>query len=61
MPKYQVMVTRDVTETAVFYVEADNEDAADEKALKITKEGEGKFEIDLCNAKPYVTGCEEVK
>lgn len=62
--KYQVIVTRDVTESTVVVVEADSESEAEDEALKAITVGDGdtSWEIDDGSwdiGSPYVTDVTE--
>ena len=66
MDKYQVKVTRDLTESVSVTVEADNSDKAEDMALDIVENQENpKWEIDEgsqgCNGYPYVSDCEVIE
>jgi len=63
MPKFEVVVTRDCTESIVIDVTAENEDDAREVALAQTKAKPFEaWERDDCSSsKPYTTGCEEAE
>jgi len=61
--KYRVVVTRDITESAVVEVETDNFDIVDELAQeKAFKEGRWVYDDNLLRASDgYVTDVEELK
>jgi len=60
MPKFQVIVTQDTTESTFVTVEAASEEEAAEKATTLAdKFPLSKWERDECaNSDPYVTGCD---
>ena len=63
--KYDVIVTRDCTESATVQVDAKNEAEANEKALAIASANDGadvEWEHDDCSgmqSDPYTTGCDK--
>jgi hypothetical protein len=66
MPKFTVIVTRDVTESAFLTVEADDEDKAHALAMEKADAAEQvggpilTYERDECaTSDPYITGCNE--
>jgi hypothetical protein len=63
MPKYTVIITRDITESTVIEVEADNHDAAEELAYNtLLQQESGTWEVDdgsWDNSDPYVTDVSE--
>lgn len=61
MPRFDIILTRDVTESASVTVRARNAQAAKEKAMALAEAGKLTFETDDGNVwdHPYVTGCDE--
>lgn len=61
MPSFDIILTRDVTESASVTVRARNAQAAKEKAMAMAEAGKLTFEVDDGNFwdDAYVTGCEE--
>jgi nicotinamide mononucleotide (NMN) deamidase PncC len=58
MPKFTVILTRDVTESCVIEVEADSEEVAAEMAHEALSQGEGDWTVDdgSCGtSSPYIT------
>ena len=64
MPKYAVIITRDITESTVIEVEAANSDAAEELALTtLERQDATEWQIDdgsWNNSETYVTDVSEV-
>ena len=64
MPKYAVIITRDITESTVIEVEADNHDAAEEAAHEaLNQSSDAQWEIDdgsWNKGDHYVTDVSEV-
>ncbi|MBF0093062.1 MAG: hypothetical protein HQL34_00805 [Alphaproteobacteria bacterium] len=60
MPRYTVIVTRDITESTIVVVDAETEDQAEEAALeKLRNDTEAQWDVDegsWNNSDPYVTG-----
>lgn len=57
--KFTVIVTRDVTQSSVVEIEADDQEQAEDMALGLGRD-EYDWELDDINdPKPYVTSCEE--
>jgi hypothetical protein len=61
MPKYQIILTRDITESVVVEVEAEN---AEEAQLWAEPPADAEWEIDegsWNNGDIYITGCEPIE
>jgi hypothetical protein len=61
MSKFKVIVTRDVTESAFLYFEAESKEQAHELALGRAEEmpATGWMRDDCSGGSPYITGCDE--
>ncbi len=63
MKTFSVIVTRDITESCVVTVQAEDEDAAKDlaidKALASKERPENEWHTDESAGDPYVTGCDE--
>lgn len=62
MKTYQVIVTRDITESTVIHVQAKSEEEAHEKAEEMLMDAHDlNWEIDDCSESVgSITGCDEV-
>lgn len=60
MPKFKMIVTRDITESTTVEVEAPTEAEAEELAIAKAQERGVEWDIDENFARPYVTDTEEL-